>query len=991
MPKSLCRPGYLLHKPTGQARVRIDGRDHYLGPYGSPESHSRYDVLIDEWLRRKSVERATLTIDELCLKFLDHANAYYVKNAKVTAEVACIRAALRPLVRRFGTSFASEFGPLRLKEVRCDMIRAGWKRSAINRQVQRIVRMFRWAVEEELLPETVHRALASVRGLSKGRTEAVEGEPVKPVSLAATGDATDKSKDRVTKTVYDGPSRLQQLVAMDANADGNLSDNQVTTYLYEDAVDASRKTNEIYPDSSDTTSSGTNQVKLAYNVDGSLSQKTDQRGTVIGYSYSNNRLPAVQSVNTLGTGVDGAVRSIARTYDNLNRVQNVTSYASTGGTGTVVNDIQYAYNDFGQIATAWQSHSGAVNTSSTLSVQYTYDTTVSSNVFTAQHRLQTEVHPNSRAIYFDYGSSGSSTAAYSATSTIREIWDGSPSGTGLAVYDYNGAGSRLALATYPQPSFGLNYFQGTSGTYAGLDRFGRVVDQYWKGTGSTADVDRIHYAYDYAGNRTYRDIDSAIYATNNLDQAYTYDGLHRLLTSQVGTLSGTTISGTPASEEDWTLDALGNWPAYVQKASGTTTLNQTRTASAANEISGISASVGPTWATPAYDLAGNMTTIPKPAALTSSFTAAYDAWNRMVSIVDGTNTVAVYQYDGLNRRTVKAIYASGSLDHSEHAYFNEGWQILEVRKETGGTSNSNPLEQYVWHPFYIDALVLRDYDAAVSGSPTHYYYAFDANYNVTGVATSSGSPAERYVYSPYGNITFLDGSFTLLATQQSAIGTSVTYTGRQFDAESGVHQYRKRCLHSSLGLFLMRDPAPYIDGVQLYEYARSAPVANADAYGDSCRVATRCGPATISYGIPSGQTHCGIVLDYNGQLIEIDGSGGPTNTFEIYRPPPRWPGAIMGPWSNLPNPYCACLFVSTAFWNGLEVQRDPTCHNSNWSLKCLTARCHLQPYWDPNPGSPLGMPIGWDCKECEQWQIPPTTYGCPTQCLKWRGAACPSF
>ena len=107
-----------------------------------------------------------------------------------------------------------------------------------------------------------------------------------------------------------------------------------------------------------------------------------------------------------------------------------------------------------------------------------------------------------------------------------------------------------------------------------------MIDQYWKGTGSTADVDRIHYAYDYAGNRTYRQIDAAIYPTDNLDQAYTYDGLHRLLTSQVGTLSGSTISGTPASEEDWTLDGLGNWPGYITKASGTVNLNQTRTASA---------------------------------------------------------------------------------------------------------------------------------------------------------------------------------------------------------------------------------------------------------------------------------------------------------------------------------------------------------------------------------------------------------------------------
>lgn len=39
-------PSYLLHKSTGQARVRINGRDMYLGPYGSEESRIRYGELI---------------------------------------------------------------------------------------------------------------------------------------------------------------------------------------------------------------------------------------------------------------------------------------------------------------------------------------------------------------------------------------------------------------------------------------------------------------------------------------------------------------------------------------------------------------------------------------------------------------------------------------------------------------------------------------------------------------------------------------------------------------------------------------------------------------------------------------------------------------------------------------------------------------------------------------------------------------------------------
>ena len=74
-------------------------------------------------------------------------------------------------------------------------------------------------------------------------------------------------------------------------------------------------------------------------------------------------------------------------------------------------------------------------------------------------------------------------------------------------------------------------------------RFGRIKDQYWDGYNSTSDVDRFKHAYDYAGNRIYRDIDRAIYATNNKDQAYSYDGLNRLKTFNEGTLSGTTITG----------------------------------------------------------------------------------------------------------------------------------------------------------------------------------------------------------------------------------------------------------------------------------------------------------------------------------------------------------------------------------------------------------------------------------------------------------------
>jgi integrase len=181
-----------------QARVRIDGRDHYLGLIDSEKSIARYEEFVDEWLRRRTVDRATLTVDELALRFLAYAKTYYVKEERQsdgsirrdsdgsickrqTGEVACIRAALRPLIRKCGPVLAANFGPLKLKAVREAMIQSGATRKSINKHVHRIRLAFCWAVENEMLAPSVYQALRAVRGLRKGRTPAAESKPVKPI------------------------------------------------------------------------------------------------------------------------------------------------------------------------------------------------------------------------------------------------------------------------------------------------------------------------------------------------------------------------------------------------------------------------------------------------------------------------------------------------------------------------------------------------------------------------------------------------------------------------------------------------------------------------------------------------------------------------------------------------------------------------------------------------------------------------------------------
>lgn len=47
--KSGEAPQVRFHAHSGQARVRINGKVIYLGPYGSPEANAAYHRLLAEW------------------------------------------------------------------------------------------------------------------------------------------------------------------------------------------------------------------------------------------------------------------------------------------------------------------------------------------------------------------------------------------------------------------------------------------------------------------------------------------------------------------------------------------------------------------------------------------------------------------------------------------------------------------------------------------------------------------------------------------------------------------------------------------------------------------------------------------------------------------------------------------------------------------------------------------------------------------------------
>jgi integrase len=190
MPHTNRPPTYRLHKARNCAVVTLDGRSHYLGKYGSPESHEKYARLIAEWrgnarhlLPSTAPSRADqrLSINDLILAYFRHVQVYYVKDGRPTSEQDNIRQALRYVRKLYGCCLAAEFGALALKNVRQAMIEAGRSRKLINKDINRIRAMFGWAVENELLTVQVYQSLRLVKGLRSGRSAAKETAPVKPV------------------------------------------------------------------------------------------------------------------------------------------------------------------------------------------------------------------------------------------------------------------------------------------------------------------------------------------------------------------------------------------------------------------------------------------------------------------------------------------------------------------------------------------------------------------------------------------------------------------------------------------------------------------------------------------------------------------------------------------------------------------------------------------------------------------------------------------
>lgn len=617
------------------------------------------------------------------------------------------------------------------------------------------------------------------------------------------------------------------------NADGNVASitavnsatgNQTTQYVYgttlpDSAVAMSTlKRTEVYPDSAD----GDDRITFKYNRQREVTEVKDQNATIHGYDYDKLGRKTQDRITQLGTGVDAAVRRIATTYEVRGMMEKISSYDNaTVGSGAIVNEVQHSYNNFALLITEYQSHSGAVVTGTTPKVQYGFANGSDNHV-----RPTSQTYPNARVLNYNYGTSG---GIGDAASRIAALIDND--GTShLGDYAYLGRNTFVELdLTEPDLKCTLIGTAGgndpdTGDIYRGFDRFSRIKDQQWYDYGASADADRIKHGYNRAGNRTYRE--QTTDPNRFFDEFYNYDNVQRLKDLKRGTLNASkTDIATLKFAQCWSLDSTGNWDSFRQDDNGDAAwdLDQGRDFNQANEITLITATTGPTWATPAYNRAGNMTSVPKPSSPTSSYTLVHDAWNRLVKVSDGANAVMECEYDGAKRRTIKKKYTGGVLSETRHYFYSNNWQILEER--VGASTSAD--RQFVYGLRYIDNVLLRDRIGE------RLYALQDPNWNVTAIANSAGDTQERYAYQGYGVPTFLTPTF---GSQSSSIFDWETlFAGYRSDSETGLYQVRTRYLHSLLGTWLTRDSILFEgDELSLYRYVENKPLIAADPFGEAC-------------------------------------------------------------------------------------------------------------------------------------------------------------
>jgi RHS repeat-associated protein len=205
-----------------------------------------------------------------------------------------------------------------------------------------------------------------------------------------------------------------------------------------------------------------------------------------------------------------------------------------------------------------------------------------------------------------------------------------------------------------------------------------------------------------------------------------------------------------------------------------------------------------------YDPDGHLVSRTGPAGTTKY---EYDPEGRLVKVAGPDETVTTFGYAPTGER----VWKRGREGLRYFLY--DALDLIQELAEDG-----SPQATYVHAPG-IDRPLAMIRDSGI------YYYHADRLGSVTHLTGEQGDVVASYDYDPFGRIVRYEGT----------VANPFTFTGREFDRETGLYYYRARYYDPVLGRFLSPDPAaPRLRQpltLNPYLYAQNNPVRFTDPLG----------------------------------------------------------------------------------------------------------------------------------------------------------------
>ena len=180
----------------------------------------------------------------------------------------------------------------------------------------------------------------------------------------------------------------------------------------------------------------------------------------------------------------------------------------------------------------------------------------------------------------------------------------------------------------------------------------------------------------------------------------------------------------------------------------------------------------------------------------------------------GNSTVKVvsYTYDALGRRTQKVVVDSSAPNNAAKSftrrYGYDGSQMLFEFDEM-----NNVLARYTASTLASDdvlsvKITSNGATAGLAQNAGSYLYLKDTMGSVTDITNSTGTRLQHYIYSAFGMLLGIQDASAADISSSPVLSTSIGFTGRELDSESGLMYYRARYYDPSIGRFLQEDPQP---------------------------------------------------------------------------------------------------------------------------------------------------------------------------------------